>query len=262
MITNTKDNKMKKLSLTAKGILVATTIWASAISAEETKVVEKAFTVKDGTGFKIENINGRVDIEKSNTNQIEIIATISAKSARDIERIQLVMEQSGNDVNIETKYKNSDWGNNNNSGKVEYQIKLPSQVTDSEVDLVNGSLVLENVSGTFDVDLVNGSIEATDLNGDSDLNSVNGSVELSYLSLDKVNKINVDTVNGSIKVRLPTDANIKIDAETMHGNIRNDFGLTVEKSLFSGRHMKGEVGDASTKLSLESVNGSIKILHK
>ncbi|NMP33323.1 DUF4097 domain-containing protein [Thalassotalea sp. M1531] len=253
---------MEKFNLNIASLIVASSLFATTTQAEETKVIEKSFIVESGASFSIENINGRVEIEKASGNEIEVIATITAKNADDMERIAVLMEQSGSDVTVETKYKDSTWGNNHSSGSVAYKVKLPVSVADSEVDLVNGSLLLDEVSGKLDVDLVNGSIEANNLSGNSELNSVNGSVIVSYSELNSVNKIDVDTVNGSIKVYLPVDANIKVDAETMHGSIKSDFGLSVEKKLFAGKYMKGSVGNASTKLSLESVNGSIKVLTK
>lgn len=244
--------------------LIATSLVYALISApalaEESKVIEQIFTVEQGTEFSLENVNGRVDIGHTDGDQIEVVATLLADTESELDGIAVVMEQRDNEVMVETRYKKSKWGKGYHSGRVNYSVKLPALVDDTELDLVNGSLSISDVSGRIDADLVNGSIDAQGLSGNSKLNSVNGSVTANFVNLEQVKKIKVETVNGSIKVYLPADAQIKVDAETMHGSIKSDFGLKVDKNLFSGKQMKGTIGSAAAKLSLDSVNGSIKVL--
>lgn len=247
---------MNKLAST---LLIASAFSVSAI-AEETKTVEQTFNVSAAARFSLENVNGRVDIEQGQSGVIEVVAIATAKNDSDLERIEIEMEQEGNKVSVETKYKESGWGKRNGSGSVEYKVKLPEGMSVTDVDLVNGSLSIANISGEISADLVNGSLTVEGLSGDGKFNSVNGSITLKYNDLANVDGIEADTVNGSIKVYLPDNADIKVDAETMHGSIKSDFNLTAKKSLFSGKHMKGSVGSGNTSLSLDSVNGSIKVL--
>lgn len=192
--------------------------------------------------------------------QIEVTATLIADSEEELERISILMEQRDNEVMVETKYQQSGWNKGYRSGKVNYVVNLPVTVTKTEIDLVNGSLTVNDVLGRIDADLVNGSIDVSGITGTSKLHSVNGSVSARFSDLEQVEKVKINTVNGSIKVYLPADAQIKVNAETMHGSIKSDFGLKIEKNLFSGKQMEGVVGNGATKLSLDSVNGSIKVL--
>lgn len=242
-------------------LMVVSALTTTSVLAKETKTIEKFFEVGSGASFSIENINGSIDIESTNGDRIEMIATLTAKDEAALERIEILTNQTGNDVTVSTEYEQNRWGKNN-SGGVEYTIKLPANVTSTDVELVNGGLMMEGISGEVDAELVNGAIEATGLNGTGQFNSVNGSIKLTYDDLANVNRIDADTVNGSIKIYLPDEANIKVDAETMHGSIKTDYGLKAKKNLFAGRHLKGSVGSADTKLKLESVNGSIKVLKK
>ncbi|REL36370.1 DUF4097 family beta strand repeat-containing protein [Thalassotalea euphylliae] len=233
---------------------------ATSVFAEETRVIEQSFSIEQGAEFSIENINGRVEVGRASGDQIEVTATLIADSEDDLERIKVLMEHRDNEVMVETKYLKRDWGKGYSSGKVNYEVNLPANVTETEIDLVNGSLTVSDILGRIDADLVNGSIDASGISGTSKLHSVNGSVTARFADLEQVEKVKIDTVNGSIKVYLPTDAQIKVNAETMHGSIKSDFGLKVDKNLFTGKQMKGVVGSGSTKLTLDSVNGSIKVL--
>jgi DUF4097 and DUF4098 domain-containing protein YvlB len=138
---------------------------------------------------------------------------------------------------------------------------VPSDTELSAIDLVNGSLVIKGVKGDINAELVNGSIKASGLAANSEFSSVNGSVKVSYDSLNEsVDKIAIETVNGSIKLSVPKSVNANVNAETMHGSIKTDFGLYADKNFFSGNHLSGDIGNGNIKIMLESVNGSVKLL--
>jgi DUF4097 and DUF4098 domain-containing protein YvlB len=53
-----------------------------------------------------------------------------------------------------------------------------------------------------------------------------------------------------------------VEAETVNGSISaDDFGLEAEKG-FVGRDLSGEIGGGDARISLDTVNGSIKISKK
>ncbi|WP_448211018.1 DUF4097 family beta strand repeat-containing protein [Colwellia sp. MEBiC06753] len=249
---------MENFQFTIKTLALTILLAASAVQADETKVIEQAFNVGEGASFSLENINGPVTIGRSNNASIEVIARITADNETELSRINVVMVQHANSVHVETKYEESN-RHRNNSGKVDYQVALPAHIAETEIDLVNGSLTISELAGKFDLDLVNGSVEANKLNGNGKIHSVNGSITANYTELDSVSKINLETVNGGIKLFLPSNASFTVDAETMHGSMKSDFSLPVDKNFFSGSHMKGTVGSGDIKVNLESVNGSIAV---
>lgn len=255
-----KNSMIKLLCISTFTGLMA---WqASATVIDE---VNKSFDVADKSSFRLDNINGSVDIQSWKNKTIKVIATIKADDQDDRDRITIEMSQNSRGVSVETRYKKqeSSWGNKHNSGAVDYQIMVPEDTDLAKIELVNGSLSIENVFGEVNAELVNGSIKASGLKSDADISSVNGSIKVKYQALSKdFEQIKIETVNGSIKLHLPDDVSARVDAETMHGSIKNDFGLEVDKNMFSGRNMRGDIGAGSARISLESVNGSIKILKK
>ena len=253
-------------NLISKSLFVATLAglitWQA--NADVVDEINKSFTVGDSSSFRLENVNGSVDIQSWQENVIQVTAIIEADDQQDRDRISIDMSQNGRGVSVETRFeKTSTWGNNNHSGSVDYRIMVPENVDLAKIELVNGSLTIENVLGEVNAELVNGSIKASGLGADADISSVNGSIKVSYLQVSKdLEQIKITTVNGSIKLHLPENINAALDAETMHGSIKNDFGLKVEKNLFAGRNMRGDIGSADARISLESVNGSIKVMKK
>jgi DUF4097 and DUF4098 domain-containing protein YvlB len=229
--------------------------------ADVTDHVEKSFEVNEDSALRLDNVNGSVEIVSWDEAVIKVSATITADDQSDRDNIVIDMQQTDAGVRVETRYKEKSSWKSNNSGQVEYVIMVPSDTELSAIDLVNGSLVIKGVKGDINAELVNGSIKASGLAANSEFSSVNGSVKVSYDSLNEsVDKIAIETVNGSIKLSVPKSVNANVNAETMHGSIKTDFGLYADKNFFSGNHLSGDIGSGNIKIMLESVNGSVKLL--
>jgi DUF4097 and DUF4098 domain-containing protein YvlB len=67
------------------------------------------------------------------------------------------------------------------------------------------------------------------------------------------------TVNGSITVELPASTAAEVDARTVNGGIETDFPLQVTGRV-SRRRLNGTIGGGGRKLSLETVNGAIRLV--
>ena len=246
-----------------KAFLVTCFITLLSISAHADVVdeIERNFNVEHNSTFELDNINGSVAITAWENSTIRVSATIKADSQEDRDNVVIDMQQTSSGVSVETRYKKRNSWKHNRSGKVEYIIMVPKSISLSAINLVNGSLTIDNVQGLVQAELVNGSIKASGLANNSNLSSVNGSIKVTYseLAID-LSHINIDTVNGSIKLLVPHSLNANVKAETMHGSIKTDFGLVAQNNLFTGRHLQGEIGSGGVDVTLTSVNGSIKLL--
>jgi len=247
-----------------KQFLLASVVSLSTITsvyADVEETIEKSFDVSEQATLRLANINGAVDIQGWDRNEIKITVLIKAKTQEDRDRINIEFDQSSNGVSVETEYeKQSSW-NNNHSGKVDYTVMVPFGASLTDIGLVNGSLVIDKVQGEIKADTVNGSIKIQGLADNIELSSVNGSIKATYSEIDKdINNIELATVNGSIKLFMPDDLNATIDAETMHGSIKTAYGLSSDKQMFFGRSLSGSVGSGDIRINLESVNGSIKVM--
>jgi hypothetical protein len=251
-------NSFKK-QLTLVTFFSLSTITAVYADVEDT--VEKSFDVSQQAVLRLANLNGGVDIEGWDKNEIKITAIITADDQEDRDRIKIQFHQSSNDVSVETEYeKQLPWGRNDSSGRVDYKVMVPFGASLAEIDLVNGLLVIDKVKGEIKANTVNGAINVQGLADDVELNSVNGSIKATYHQIDNIDDIDLTTVNGSIKLYLPSELSATINAETMHGSIKTAFGLSSNKKVFSGRSLSGSVGRGDININLESVNGSIKVM--
>lgn len=252
------------MNTTIKNIALACTLsgaFTFSAFADVTDTIEQSFDVSTNSQFSLNNINGEVEISSWAEQIIKVEAIIRAENQNEFDRVEVKMQQNGQKVSVETDYEESrKWGHNQ-SAQVTYKVWLPSDTNLSEIELVNGSLTIENVAGEVNAQVVNGSIKATGLTNNSEINSVNGSIKVYYQSVSAdLKDINIETVNGSIKLYLPSDINANLELETMHGSIKTEFGISSEESTFTGHSLRGDIGSGDIDIKMESVNGSIKVM--
>lgn len=222
------------------------------------KTFDQTYPLKNGGVFTLDNINGDVTIEAWDRAEVSVSAALSAKSQRGLDRMEIRVEATADRVAVETHYAESR-GWNNDGGEVDYTIKVPKSAELREIDLVNGSLTISGLPGKVSASTVNGKITAEGLGGDVELESVNGKVVASFDQLGGRQRIDIESVNGPIELRVPRSADFDIEASTVHGDIGNDFGLEVDHGEYVGHDLKGKVGAGGARVELENVNGSIQI---
>ena len=206
--------------------------------------------------FEISNVNGQIEIGTWDRNEVQILATKSARSESDLQDIQIVVTGSGDRVEVDTELPKG-W---NRSGSVSYRITLPASVT-LDADTVNGSVSVNGVNGPMELHSVNGRVEASGAVAAVEANTVNGQLTIRYADRPGSGEHSFETVNGSVRVYLPASVAGRFHAGSVNGSIETDFPLQVTKARFGpSRSLDGELGNGGdTSFSFKTVNGSIDI---
>jgi DUF4097 and DUF4098 domain-containing protein YvlB len=236
------------------GALLALLI-ALPAQAEVTQEFHKTVPLTANGRVSVDNINGNVEITGWNQAQVQIDAVKTASNQQKLDNIQIDVKAESSSVEIVTRFPEH---NNNNPGGVHYVLHVPQGARIDKVNLVNGSLTLQKVTGEVEANLVNGKLRASDLAGEADLATVNGSIDATYDTLKDVRGIKLKSVNGSVNLTLPQSPNADVDASVVNGSISTDFPLTV-KGRFVGKSMSGTLGSGGVHIELNNVNGSIHI---
>jgi DUF4097 and DUF4098 domain-containing protein YvlB len=84
-------------------------------------------------------------------------------------------------------------------------------------------------------------------------------VEATFTQLDPTKPLALASVNGNVVIVIPSDSNAVVRAGTIHGMIRNDFGLNVQDGEYVGHSLYGQLGSGGSRLKLGNVNGGITI---
>ncbi len=224
--------------------------------AEVTQEFHKIVPLSANGRVSLSNINGDVEITGWNRNEVQIDAVKTARDQQRLDEARIDVNASSDSVEIETHYPSHLF--NNNPASVHYTLHVPQSARIEKIDLVNGALTVQKVTGEISANLVNGKLRASDLEGTADLATVNGPIEADYNSLKNVREIKLKSVNGSVDLQLPQSPNADVSASSVNGSISTDFPLTV-KGHWVGKNMSGTLGNGGVHVELNNVNGSIHV---
>jgi DUF4097 and DUF4098 domain-containing protein YvlB len=212
----------------------------------------------------LENINGAVHITVWDQNEVKVDAVKRAYRRERLEEVKIEVNATADAVRISTRYPEGDQeysGRYDQPGSVDYSLTVPRAARLESIEVINGSLDITGVQGDVKASSINGQLRATGLMGELKLSTVNGSLEATVTHLDPAKAISLNSVNGSVTLIIPSDANAQLRASTVHGAITNDFGLPVQDGEYVGHDLNGQLGAGGTRIRLGNVNGRITIKH-
>ncbi len=212
-----------------------------------------------GGQISLDNVNGDVTIEAWDRDEVSIEAVKRGRSQEALDAARIEIEASDDRVHIETRYPEHRERGHREAASVDYTLYVPRSAELDEIELVNGSLILRGIAGDVAASLVNGEVEARGRAGNAEIPTVNGELEIELAELDGNREVDLSSVNGSVRLEMPGGAGAEVEASTVHGDIRNDFGLEVDRSGFVGKSLEGTIGDGGNRIRLSNVNGSIDI---
>jgi len=228
-----------------------------------TETIESTHAVTADASFSLENINGNVEIGTWDRAEIRVVALKSARSQEDLDAIEVKIKSDDTHVSVKTDYNRNEgsfFGKWTNSGDVTYTVTVPTGASLRHVRNINGKITVDGVSGPVDVATVNGSIATTGLRDDAKLETVNGNVKAEFASVSADQSIEIGSVNGRSEIVLPENADVGIKARTVHGKIRTDFGLEVDKRKYGpGSRLNGQIGEGTASVDISTVNGGIRV---
>lgn len=236
------------------------TLQAHASAGMETEEMHQTYPLASNGRIELENVNGPVHIKAWDRDEVKLDAIKRAGSKRDLDEVQIEVRSDKDSLSIRTKYPkgNHTW-TRDNPGSVDYALMVPRNSRLTDINLVNGSLEVEGISGEIRASCVNGQLIARNLGGRTELSTVNGRLEA---SLDRLSSpVEVSSVNASVLLTLPSDSKADIEASTVSGSISNDFGIRVAKHQWVGHELNGELGGGGTRVRVSNVNGRIEIRH-
>jgi DUF4097 and DUF4098 domain-containing protein YvlB len=214
--------------------------------------------LEPGGRFTLENTNGGVSVTTWSEPRVRIEAEKAATSAEALKNLEVEIDGKGSQVEVRTRQRRGTFWLFGGGGKVDYRITLPREAR-VRVQNVNGGLTIEGLSGELDASTVNGGIDITEASGAVEASSVNGGIRTAYRTWSADGRHHFSTVNGGITVTAPPSTGGRLEAKTVNGSIDN--GLPLEATGRRSRHrLEGRLGPGHGSLSLETINGSIRLV--
>ena len=229
---------------------------------KETTEWRKTFTLQPGGRVEIGNVNGRIEVEPSRGNTVEVVAHKTAKGATPeaaraaLDRIEIREESSASAVKIETRVQRAGGLFNRGGAEVEYLVRVPS-TADVRFATVNGRVQVSGLRGRIEAETTNGGIVARDIAGEIRASTTNGGVDVELLRVAE-GGARLECVNGGIKLRLPDDAKATISADVTNGGISTS-GLELETLESTRRHIEARLNGGGPPIRIQGTNGGIRI---
>ncbi len=256
-------------SATGEPVIQNTPAPAAVVIQDETEKFDQTYPLNANGRLSISNINGSIVVEAWDRNEVRLEYTKTADSKERLSQVQVRIDSRPDAINVETDYGN--WKSTKNGEglyfgngrlQVAFHLMVPRTAFLNEVETVNGSVTVSNFTNYTKISTVNGTVNATNLRGNANLSTVNGEVVADFDRLETGTKVVLSTVNGHVNLVIPSDASATVNADSLNGNITNDFGLRVRKGKYIGRDLYGRIGSGDVRIKLDSVNGALAIGRK
>ena len=215
----------------------------------------------------LENINGDVQIKVWDRAAVQVDAVKRAYRRDRLAEANIEVNATEENIRIKTEYPDenqtfrSGQGRYDNPATVDYTLTVPRKAMLESIELVNGSCDIDGVEGNVKASSINGRLNARGLIGEARLSTINGPLNATFNQLDESKAISLGSVNGSVTLVIPSNANASIKAGTVHGEISSDFALKVKHGEYVGHSMDGQIGTGGPRIKLGNVNGGIRVSH-
>ena len=222
--------------------------------------VRKSFVLQPGARLEVEGINGKVEIQTSETKTAEVYVLSIAKNSDSLARREVTIEQTATGLVVRGKETSHAgiWEHLFGSNpKEEVTIKAPRQIA-LALKGINGRVTTEDIDGTIEAKGVNGNVELGQASESAEINGINGRVLVSLKQLGE-RGARISGINGGIELRLARGLNADLTAKGMNGNVRSEIPeVTVDKEEY-GHGYSAHIGSGGVPIALAGINGNVRL---
>ena len=225
--------------------------------ADEQQIFEQTYPLPSGGQFVLQNVNGSVRVEGWNRNEVEVRAVKTAENnSRDLALVKIQVESHPAEVDVHTLYPDGE----DAEVAVEYIVHVPYRVLLHSIGTVNGSVSVHGVQGAGELRSVNGNVEVLNSSGRFSARTTNGNLHLELSNLTDGAPMDLETVNGSVTLGLPSNASADLNVRNMNGDVSSDVPVYATAALPGSQAFRGRLGHGGGPISLRTVNGGIRLL--
>ena len=150
----------------------------------------------------------------------------------------------------------------------------------ASVKSVSGEITLDGLTGDVDAHTVSAALETQGINGKLNFNTVSGDLTLADgwlerldvngvsgdvtadLDLDPLGGMQVTTVSGEVMLRLPAEADARVNLHSVSGDVRSEFTELRGSSAPASRSVSGSLGAGSGQVSVTTMSGRVMLLRR
>jgi hypothetical protein len=219
---------------------------------------EQTYPLAAGGRFLLENVTGSVQVEGWDRDAVEVRAVKITKSDPiDLSEVKVEVQSQPGQVSVRTRYPRGEGAD----VAVEYHIYVPSRVLLSSVKTVNGSVSVHGIEGIGELHSVNGDVEVLKSSGCFSAQTTNGNLHLELSGLRDGIPMNLETVNGSVLLGLPSTAAANLIVLNLNGEFSSELPVKPSQRG-SSRGFRGKIGMGGDEITLRTINGGVHLIRE
>lgn len=239
-----------RLSLALGALLLA----LPAGAADE--LFQQSYRISPGGSLALFNINGPVQVEGWDREEVEIYAVKSAPAhPEDLSRVEINVQTAADRIVVRTDYPQDE----SVEVTVHYRVRVPRQLRLELLSTVNGHVRVRGVHGAGELRTVNGNVELLDSAGQFNAKTTNGNIRFELRRIGSAGAMSIETVNGSVLLLVPLDSGFDLDVRSRNGSFYSDLPVTVLGAEDS-RGFRGRIGRGGASVQVQTVNGGIRVV--
>ena len=221
--------------------------------------IRKSFELQPGARVEVQGINGKVDIQTSDTKTAEVYVLRSAGSKDSLNLREVTVEQTATGLLVKSRQvRHGFWehlfGTN---PKEEVTIKAPRQIAIA-LKGINGRVMTGDIEGSIEAKGINGRVEVGQFNDSAEVSGINGDVSLVVGRLGSAG-VHVGGVNGAIELKIATGLNADLSAHGMNGSVRSELSdVTIDKNEYGSRY-SARIGSGGAPIEISGINGNVRL---
>jgi len=219
----------------------------------------KSFDLKPGAHVQIEGINGRVEVQTSETKTAEVFVKRTGDNPGSLQRREMIIEQTSDGLLVRSKQNHVGlWDHLFGSDpKEEVTIKAPRQIALSFKG-INGRVYSSDIDWPLAAKGINGRVELGQVSDSVEVSGINGSIAVGLNRLSEPGA-RIHGVNGGIELKLSSGLNADLTAKGMNGSVRSEIAeVTVDKDDHWS-HYSAHIGSGGPSIELSGINGNVRL---
>lgn len=262
----TSARRSTALALLVVPLLLTASAGCDVITADlrhsERSEWRRSYPLSAAGRVEISNVNGKIDVEPSAGQTVEVVAVKTARGATPelakeaLGRADITEDASRDLVRLTTKYQRSEGWLHGQNVQVEYTVKVPANA-EVKFTTINGGVTVDGLGGRITAETTNGGVVARNVSGTISASTTNGGVDVELARVAE-GGATLECTNGGIKIRLPADAKATISASVTNGGI-DTGGLSLETTVSSRRRLEGRLNGGGPPIRISGTNGGITL---
>lgn len=215
--------------------------------------------IEEQDAFKIEGVNGDIDIRGTNDNTVLIWGEriVRADNREDaqwyLDQLRVRVSTYDDDIYVRTDQPRNVDGVD---FEVIYHVEIP-RTWRVDVDHVNGNVLITTIENSVSIDLTNGDIGLDEINGQVWTELVNGDIDADVVLPDG-DLCRIGITNGDIRLAIPRNTSAELYAQVTNGEIALT-NLQLADMTSTKQFVSGILGDGDGTIDLRTTNGDIEV---